>query len=79
MQQRRFQSASALVADAIGCDAASLGTDSAITKHPSWDSISHLNVMMLLEEEFGVEINEASIMQFTTLPAIERLFSETAN
>ena len=37
---------------------------------PQWDSLGHMDVMMNLEEQFGVEINTDTIAELVSVPAI---------
>jgi len=37
---------------------------------PQWDSMGHMEVMMRLEELFGIEINADTIAALTSIPAI---------
>jgi acyl carrier protein len=37
---------------------------------PQWDSLGHMDVMMRLEEQFGVEINTDTIAELVSVPAI---------
>jgi acyl carrier protein len=37
---------------------------------PQWDSMGHMEVMMRLEEHFGVEINAETIAQLISIPTI---------
>lgn len=37
---------------------------------PQWDSMGHMEVMMCLEEEFGVEINADTIASLVDIPSI---------
>jgi acyl carrier protein len=37
---------------------------------PQWDSMGHMEVMLLLEERFGVEINNDTIAGLTSIDAI---------
>ena len=37
---------------------------------PQWDSLGHMDVMMRLEEQFGVEINTETIAELVSIPAI---------
>lgn len=37
---------------------------------PAWDSLGHMEVMMALETQFGVEISTDTIGQLTSVPAI---------
>lgn len=59
-----------LVAEALNCDPASLNADSGLNRHPDWDSMGHLNVMLALERLYGIEINDQSIVRFGAMAAI---------
>ena len=37
---------------------------------PQWDSMGHMEVMMRLEEYFGIEINAETIAQLISIPSI---------
>ena len=37
---------------------------------PQWDSMGHMEVMMTLEAQFGVEISAETIADLTSVPAI---------
>jgi acyl carrier protein len=37
---------------------------------PQWDSMGHMDVMMVLEEHFGVEITAETITELVSVPAI---------
>ena len=70
----QYASAVELLASALNCEPETLSSDSAIAQHPAWDSISHLNVMMVLEQEFGIPIDDVTIERFTRLSEVEKLF-----
>lgn len=38
---------------------------------PQWDSMGHMEVMMSLEEQFGIEISADTIANLTSIPAIQ--------
>lgn len=46
---------------------------------PQWDSMGHMEVMMALEEHFGVEINADTIARLTSIPAICGYIQENGN
>ncbi|MBF0247643.1 MAG: acyl carrier protein [Alphaproteobacteria bacterium] len=50
-----------LVAEALGCRPETLRPDSGLNNHPMWDSFGQLNVMMALEENYGVPVDDDSI------------------
>ncbi|MCR4376873.1 MAG: acyl carrier protein [Rhodospirillales bacterium] len=59
-----------LVADALGCSTDSLSDMSALNAHPMWDSLGHLNVMMALEEHYGVCIDDDGIRTHQSMAGI---------
>lgn len=60
-----------LLAGVLNCAPESLTDTSGLARHPKWDSFAHLNIMVALEEHYGVEINDATIRKFDTFSAIE--------
>jgi acyl carrier protein len=44
---------------------------------PQWDSMGHMEVMLLLEERFGIEINNETIAELTSIDAIRTHIIET--
>lgn len=36
----------------------------------TWDSLAHMNLIVALEEEFGVQFQDSEIVQMTSYPAI---------
>lgn len=46
---------------------------------PAWDSMGHMEVMMALEAQFGVEINADTIAALTSLPAISTYLQENGH
>ncbi len=44
--------------------------------YPQWDSMGHMEVMMLLEEHYGVEVNSDTIGALTSIPEICRYLEE---
>ena len=39
---------------------------------PQWDSMGHMEVMMVLEQYFGIEINNDTIASLTSVPIIRQ-------
>jgi len=59
-----------LVSDALGIPRDFVKEDLAYGDVPEWDSMGHMNVMMELEDRFGVEITTDTIAQLTSIPVI---------
>ena len=37
---------------------------------PQWDSMGHMEIMLLLESEYGIEVNADTISSLTSVPVI---------
>jgi acyl carrier protein len=44
----------------------------------AWDSLRHMNLVLALEEEFGIRFNDERIMKMVTLSAILETVTELA-
>jgi acyl carrier protein len=52
-------------------------TDSAkVGKVPGWDSLGHVNFMLSLEDEFGVEFSEDEFVGFEDFAGLKRMLAE---
>ena len=60
----------AVLVDALQVPAEWVRPDLAFGDLPQWDSMGHMEVMMYLEEQFGVEINTDTIAGLVSVPAI---------
>jgi acyl carrier protein len=60
----------AVLVDALQVPAEWVRPDLAFGDLPQWDSMGHMEVMMFLEEQFGVEINTETIAELVSIPAI---------
>ena len=47
--------------------------------HPGWDSVVHLEVMLLLEQCLSIEINELNIHQYSLMSNILKLIEDEKN
>ncbi len=50
-----------------------LTPDSALGIAPGWDSMAHIDIMMVLEDRLGVEITEDLLESLTTIESILQL------
>lgn len=65
----------ALIAEALGCEPHSVTPDSGYSRHPKWDSLGHLRVMLALEKQYGLALNETAMTTCTSLKAISAYLS----
>ena len=59
-----------LLAESIQVPPDLVTPDLAFGDLPQWDSLGHMEVMMRLEEQFGVEINPDTIAELISIPEI---------
>jgi len=60
----------AALAEALNVPVDQITPELAFGDLPQWDSMGHMEVMMRLEERFGIEINADTITALTSVPAI---------
>ena len=59
-----------VVAKALQCPRDSLSLKSAMYRDHGWDSFGHVDVIMALEEAYGISISDDEMMNLTTMKAI---------
>jgi citrate synthase len=69
----------ALLVEALHIGAEQATPDLAFGDLPQWDSMGHMEVMMLLEQRYDVEINADTIAALTSVPAIRAYLQEKDN
>lgn len=58
-----------LVSTALNCP---VTLESSRTGSPGWDSLKHIEIVFLLEDEFGVKFTEAQIASFNSVGDLVR-------
>ena len=58
------------IAKALKCDADCFSEASGLGKHPRWDSLGHITIMVTLERDFGIEVNEENVGLLITIADI---------
>lgn len=59
-----------LLASALGISVERIGDDAARGKLRNWDSVGHVDVIAALEDHFAVKLDDAELLQMTSLPEI---------
>ena len=59
-----------VMALAFNTSPAQIPDDASIGDTPGWDSLGHANLMLALEEEFGVELPAEAYVDLQSLPEI---------
>ena len=60
----------AILVEALQVEPQMIVSDSTFGDLPQWDSLGHMEVMMRLEEYFGIEINTDTIAALISVPEI---------
>jgi len=63
-----------LIAKALNCDVNSINNEAGISKHPSWDSLGQLSVVVELEASYGLTISNDDILEYSDLQSITKLY-----
>ena len=61
-----------IVAAALEVDRASIGPETSMESVESWDSLKHLEIVMAIEERFGIELEVDDIVEMVDFAGIER-------
>jgi acyl carrier protein len=70
------QRVQSLLAEAIQVPGEMVTPDLSFGDLPQWDSLGHMEVMLRLEEEFGVAIDADTIAQLISIPEICRFLED---
>jgi acyl carrier protein len=58
------------LAAALNVDASEINAETQFGDLPQWDSMGHMEVLVALEKEFGVEVTADTITNLVSVPAI---------
>lgn len=61
-----------IVAKALGVAAAEIREDSGPDTLPSWDSASHIDIVLSIETEFGVAFSADEMLNLLSIESIKR-------
>ena len=59
-----------IMADALRLPVEHIGADAAMGNVPNWDSTAHMRMMLALEDAFGIDLDEARMVEMTSLARI---------
>ncbi|MGH9426541.1 MAG: acyl carrier protein [Terriglobia bacterium] len=65
-----------VMASTFGVSVVEIPADAHITDFEEWDSLRHLELMLALETEFGVDISIDVMVELLSLEAIEEFLHE---
>ena len=69
----RFEQVQAIASDIFGVPAGRITADSSPETIENWDSMQHLNLVLAIEEKYGVQLDPEDIEQMRTIGATATL------
>jgi acyl carrier protein len=60
----------ALLADILGLEPAEVPRDADRLTFPTWDSLSHLQLICAIEQEYGLRMSMTEINELRSIPAL---------
>lgn len=79
IDQNLVESVQQALAAALNVDASEINADTQFGDLPQWDSMGHMEVLVELEKDFGVEITAETITDLVSVPAICAHLEEKKN
>ena len=67
-----------VVSEVLGVPADALTDDSSPENIESWDSLKHMNLVLALEEEFGIRFSDEQIVAMLSVRSIKEAVAELA-
>lgn len=65
-----------VMATLLGIAADSISDDTSMDTVEAWDSIKHMNLVLAIEEEFGISIPDEDAANITSYPLIRLVLNE---
>ena len=65
-----------VLATVLGIPADAISDETSMDTVESWDSIKHMNLVLALEEEFGISIPDEDAANITSYPLIRLVVAE---
>ncbi len=66
----------AIFTSTLGLPAGAITDETSMANTPAWDSVAHLNLVLSIEQEFGLQFSPEDFMKLQSLTAIKRLLAE---
>jgi acyl carrier protein len=70
-----MQKAKNLLADALRLDTVHISDDASMKTLKQWDSLSHMELIVLVEEHLGCTLSQDEFVQITTLEGLDQVLS----
>ena len=66
----------AVLARVLKSDPAAIADNASQMELSEWDSVRHMNVVLALENDFGIEFTDAELQKLTSLPLLVAAIQE---
>lgn len=70
-----MQEAKRLLADALRIDLSRIGDETAMRDLPQWDSLAHMELIVLVEEHLRTTLSMDEIMAMTSVSGLARVLA----
>jgi acyl carrier protein len=64
-----------IVRDALADDSVTLSADTTAADVPGWDSLAHVNIMFMIEQDLGVRFTDEEFTGFVNVGELERMIA----
>jgi acyl carrier protein len=65
-----------VVSRVMGVQVAELDEDSSPDTIPAWDSLKHMNLVLALEEDLGIQFSDTQIIEMSSIGLILEILKE---
>ncbi len=65
-----------VVAAMLELDPATVGPDTSTDTVPGWDSLRHMNLIIAIEQAFGITVPDEDVTSMTSYPIIRAVIEE---
>ena len=70
MQNDLFPSVANLISQTLGITLEQITGEFSYGDAPEWDSLGHMNLMLALEEKYGIQVTADTITNLVSIPTI---------
>lgn len=68
-----------IIAEALECDKTTIDKSSGLGKHPKWESLGQVSIIVGIEQAFNIEIKDEEIYQLLTFRELKRYIEKRLN
>ena len=72
----RFDEIREVMSEILHVSPDDIAPDTSRSDIETWDSVEHLNLMLAMEERFGISLEVEDLSKMTSVPAIQEVLAE---